>query len=188
MIVLRQFQAGRKFMTSGNPETKLSLIQKLIDFCTKVCRMPEFKHSVYLECERILTDRIAAAKQAVEAAQESANSDEKSSAGDKFETGRAMGQLDRDMFARQYAQAIEDMSSLQNIKNHDLKTVIGIGTLVKSERGLFYIAVGLGKVVVDHQAIIVISPAAPVAKEMMGKKVGDSYMINQTATIIEVIW
>ncbi len=99
-----------------------------------------------------------------------------------------MGQLDRDMFARQYAQAIEDMTSLQNIRNHDLKTFIGIGTLVKSEKGLFYIAVGLGKVVVDHQAVIVISQSAPVTREMMGKKVGESYMINQKITVIEAIW
>jgi hypothetical protein len=150
--------------------------------------MIEFKRRIYLVCERILTERITAAKQAMEAAQEAANSDEKSSAGDKFETGRAMGQLDRDMFARQYVKALEDQSTLLNIKNHEPKSLIGIGSLVKTDIGLFYIAMGLGKVIVDEKIVMVISPAAPVTKKMMGKKVGGSYKIHQATSVIEAIW
>jgi hypothetical protein len=39
----------------------------------------------------------------MESAQQSANSEEKSSAGDKYETSRAMGHLEKDMHARQLA-------------------------------------------------------------------------------------
>jgi hypothetical protein len=40
----------------------------------------------------VLTQRINTAQAAMDRAQEAANSEEKSSSGDKYETGRAMGQ------------------------------------------------------------------------------------------------
>lgn len=41
----------------------------------------------------------------MEGAQEAANSESKSSAGDKYETGRAMAQLERDRHAQLLAEA-----------------------------------------------------------------------------------
>ena len=41
-----------------------------------------------------LDEKIQVALQAMKAAQESANAETKSSAGDKYETGRAMGQIE----------------------------------------------------------------------------------------------
>ena len=43
----------------------------------------------------LIGQRMTTAKEAMQQAQESANSEEKSSAGDKYETGRAMGHLQR---------------------------------------------------------------------------------------------
>jgi transcription elongation GreA/GreB family factor len=92
------------------------------------------------------------------------------------------------MFARQYAQALEDKAGLMSIKTHEPKVAIGIGSLVESEKGLFYIAVGLGKVTLDNIVVTVISPGAPVTREMMGKKVGETYTINDSTTVVQSIW
>jgi hypothetical protein len=63
----------------------------------------------------LLTRRIVAAKEAMNQAQEAANSEEKSSAGDKYETGRAMGQLQKEMLGRQLAEYEKDVMALQSV-------------------------------------------------------------------------
>ena len=45
----------------------------------------------------MIKQRIAAATLAIENAQSAANAEEKSSAGDKYETSRAMSHLEKDM-------------------------------------------------------------------------------------------
>ncbi len=48
-------------------------------------------------------------------AQEAANSEGKSPAGDKYETGRAMGQLQKEMHGRQLAEYAKEVKALQSI-------------------------------------------------------------------------
>ncbi len=60
----------------------------------------QFKEKLKDEAISIVQNRINSAATAMANAQESANSNDKSSAGDKYETSRAMGQLDRDMNAK----------------------------------------------------------------------------------------
>ena len=58
------------------------------------------KPALHAACAAFLAERIAAATTAMQAAQESANSDTKSSAGDKYETGREMATAERDTTPR----------------------------------------------------------------------------------------
>lgn len=63
----------------------------------------------------LIGQRIATANEAMTRAQEAANSEEKSSAGDKYETGRAMGHLQKDMHARAMAQSVKELAALNAI-------------------------------------------------------------------------
>ena len=63
--------------------------------------MNQLKEQLWVQCQKIVEHRLATAQQAMDAAQQSANQEEKSSAGDKYETGRAMAQLERDKAATQ---------------------------------------------------------------------------------------
>ncbi|HMC85967.1 MAG TPA: hypothetical protein VKI61_10590 [Chitinophagaceae bacterium] len=60
-----------------------------------------FKNNLKQFCQLTIEQRIAAAKEIIQNVQEAANNEEKSSAGDKYETGRAMGHLQKDMHSRQ---------------------------------------------------------------------------------------
>src|ERR1700761_1589374 len=63
----------------------------------------------------LIGQRITNSNEAMTQAQEAANSEEKSSAGDKYETGRAMGHLQKDMHARQLAEALKEQAALHAI-------------------------------------------------------------------------
>ena len=81
---------------------------------------------------------MAVAGKAMEAAQESANDQSKSSAGDKYETSRSMGQLDRNMHARQYEQARQERTILERLQAANeagTQGRVALGSLVKNTAG-----------------------------------------------------
>src|ERR1700733_11093726 len=68
----------------------------------------------------LIGQRITASREAIDQAQEAANSEEKSSAGDKYETGRAMGHLQKDMHARQLAESVKELATLHAVQTEPL--------------------------------------------------------------------
>lgn len=136
------------------------------------------KASILAACKALLETRMGEAKVAMLAAQESANSNEKSSMGDKYETGRAMGQLDRDMHAKQLALLQDEYAKLLKVNISVQHKIAEIGALVQTENQQYWIAVSLGQVLVENKKIMVVSPQSPIAKFMLHKKKGDSFEVN----------
>ena len=122
-----------------------------------------------------LEERMQAAWGAMQAAQASANEESKSSAGDKYETARAMGQLDRDMYARQYEQARQERVLLERIDVQQVPQHVSLGALVHTTMGIFLIAVSLGSIKVTGQTVMVVSAQSPIGALLMGKVIGDSF-------------
>lgn len=136
------------------------------------------KEIIHQQCLQILQSRLDAAFNAMAEAQEAANGEDKSSAGDKFETSRAMGHMDRNMYAMQAAQAKEEYLRLLKMNSQSVLSEVMSGALVTTNTTTMYVAVGLGNIKVDDKLIMVISPSAPIAQQMMGKKKGDTFEVN----------
>ncbi len=146
------------------------------------------KKELKAECLRLLEERILTASEAMAAAQESANSEGKSSAGDKYETSRAMGQQDRDMNARQLEQARKDLAFVQSLDAGKKMQTAGLGALIYCREGIFFLVAGLGSVRIGNEQIHIISPAAPMASMLLNKNAGEKISFNgKTFEIIEVI-
>jgi transcription elongation GreA/GreB family factor len=136
------------------------------------------KEIIHQQCLQILQSRLDAAFNAMAEAQEAANGEDKSSAGDKFETSRAMGHIDRNMYAMQAVQAKEEYLRLLKMNSQSVLSEVMSGALVTTNTTTMYVAVGLGNIKVDDKLIMVISPSAPIAQQMMGKKKGDTFEVN----------
>lgn len=137
------------------------------------------KQSLYVRCRQYVQQRIDTARQAMESAQESANSESKSSAGDKYETGRAMAQLERDRYAQLLAEARKMEQELTRLNvDRDYDTVQP-GSLVITNRGAFFISISAGKLTADGTDCFAVSPASPVATALAGHKAGDSVPFNK---------
>ena len=63
------------------------------------------KHSLLHKCHEFVESRISNARNALDEAQQAANEETKSSAGDKYNTERAMMQIERDKHAAQLVEA-----------------------------------------------------------------------------------
>jgi hypothetical protein len=139
-----------------------------------------FKNKLKQFCHALIEQRIHAAKTAMANAQQSANSEEKSSAGDKYETGRAMGHLEKDMYSRQLAENIRELASLDAVNSNIIYDTATTGAFIQCAGVSFFIAAGLGKQLVDGETILFLSPHAPLAKMIVFKKAGDSFLFKGT--------
>lgn len=145
------------------------------------------KLALYHHCQSLVQQKINEADTAMRAAQAAANEETKSSAGDKYETGRAMMHLEKEKLARQQAEALKLKKVLDQINPEHSATTVALGSLVQTDIGRFFVAVGLGSVTLDGQPCFVISPVAPIGRAMQGKRAGEEFMFNrETVRIIDV--
>lgn len=152
-----------------------------------MANFPKLKQLLIAHCTTLLEQRILVAETAMKNAQESANSEDKSSAGDKYETSRAMGHLDRDMNAKQLLVAKKELAELLNI-NPETSCVTPIkGALVQTNLAYFFIAIGVGLVKINELTVGVISPISPIALQLKNKQQGDTIIVaGKQQTIIVV--
>ncbi|SFJ13516.1 Transcription elongation factor, GreA/GreB, C-term [Kaistella treverensis] len=114
------------------------------------------------------------------------NNETKSSMGDKYETSREMVQQEINNLQIQLNENVKARNSLQFINVNPHQNV-GVGSLVETDKGLFYIAVSLGEITLGKQKIFLISPESPLANALTGKKNGDEISLNGNTQIIKNI-
>lgn len=134
-----------------------------------------------------LDARMQAALEAMQSAQSSANEETKSSAGDKYETARAMAQIERDRHAQLYDQLRQERAVLERIDAEFNFQRVGLGALVKTSAGYFFISVSVGLVEIEGTKVIAVSPQSPLGASLMGKQRGDSFLFQQKKCIIEEV-
>jgi hypothetical protein len=149
--------------------------------------LAQLKPLVYTACKKVIEERLSTAQAAVNEAQASANQEEKSSAGDKYETGRAMAQLERDKAAMQVAEALKMKETFSRIDLSNNSSTIGFGSLVQTNQGYYYISIAAGKLIVNDIECLAISPASPIGKLMMGKKIAERVVFNQQSYLIKAV-
>ena len=150
--------------------------------------MQHIKQQLYQACQEYLQMRIDAAQQAIDAAQQSANDETKSSSGDKYETGRAMMQLEVEKHTSQLAASMKLRHTLNQIRIDHASATVQSGSLVVTDRDVFFMAISLGKVKVEDKSYFVISPASPLGQTLMDLKSGDRTIFKgQAYTIQEII-
>ena len=133
------------------------------------------KSEVLIYVKTYLDQRMQTSLDAMNAAQESANGESKSSAGDKYETSRAMGHLDRDMHARMYQQTREERKLIERIDESIIFKKGALGAFISTSMGDFFLSVSIGQVKIDEKSIMIISPQSPIGALLMGKMVGDNF-------------
>lgn len=147
-----------------------------------------WKQKLKEHCINIISQRVTVAKEAMASAQESANREEKSSAGDKHETARAMSQLERDMNARQLEEATRELELLQRVDVLQLYQMASLGSVVITEKGFYFIASGLGQVEFEGLRVFVVSQKAPVTLALMGKRENEVFSFNNLTQKIDMVF
>ena len=145
------------------------------------------KQQLLEQCNQIIQEKIEVLEKMMDDAQQSANNETKSSAGDKYETGRAMMQLEKEKHGGQLAEAIQLRNKLKLIKANQLSDQVVVGSVVETKLANYFIAISAGRIEVAGQKFFVISPQAPLAIELLRKQAGDIFTFNdQEMKILDV--
>ncbi|KUG06763.1 hypothetical protein [Solirubrum puertoriconensis] len=149
--------------------------------------MSDTKQQLYTACQTYVQQRIGTCQAAIHTAQESANSETKSSAGDKYETGRAMAQNERDRNAVQLHEAKKLLAELERIDPDKPCDAVRPGALVRTSLGQFYVGISAGKLAIDGAEYFAVSAAAPIAAALSGKRAGEEATFNGKKIRIEAV-
>jgi transcription elongation GreA/GreB family factor len=136
------------------------------------------KNQLYELCLKFIDQRIANATEALQQAQEASNDDIKSSAGDKFETGREMAQQDINRNKQLLADAQQQKSVLLSLADVAETEKVRAGSLVYTNNGNFYISISAGQLTLNNQPYFAVSAASPIGKLLIGKAKGEAFDFN----------
>lgn len=145
------------------------------------------KEDTFQFCKDFIDNRLNRLHKQIQEIQTALSSETKSSAGDKHETGRAMVQLEREKLGVQLAEAEKVAQLLSKIDIEKSQEKIGLGSLIKTNKLSYFIAISAGEYKGKYASVYCISAATPIAKLLMGKCVGDSITFNKVETMIKEI-
>jgi len=146
-----------------------------------------FKQTVYGGFVALLNEKIAALQNDLAELKASIENETKSSVGDKYETARAIMQTRQAQVNQQLTDAFTQKAILDSIDVQAKPIVVSKGSLVKTNRGYFFMSIALGKIELDGAQVFSLSPQSPLGGKLSGLAVGDEAAINNIKYVIEEI-
>ena len=103
----------------------------------------------------------------------------KSSAGDKHETSRAKIQTEIDNYSRQLELAINNLKIIEQIDSSKKYNIVAQGSLVTTDKGVFLIAIGIGKLEIQSNNYFIISLLSPIGSLMKGMSKNETFSFRK---------
>ncbi len=138
------------------------------------------KQQVYNKLQHLVADNIQSINEHLDGLNMSLKNETKSSAGDKYETGRAMLHQEIDKAKNQLSMWLEKRLLLSSIDLEKRNSSIQFGSMVETDKGYYFFSAGFGEVEVDEVKVIVLGCASPLGQQFLAKKVGDMVTFRQT--------
>ena len=118
---------------------------------------------------------------------ESRDMDLKSSVGDKHETSRAKIQNDLDHYYSQLMILESQINILNKINLSINYNKVAQGALIETNKGIFFISTGIGKMVIENKIIFAVSMISPIGMAMKDKRELQSFNFNNISYTINKI-
>ena len=148
----------------------------------------EFKSALIQLCMEKAQSKVDRLNGMLEDLQQDSLSETKRTAGDKHETGRAMLHLEREKLAGQQTAAVADLTGLKAIDFEKVSNNVQPGSLIETDRGLFLLAVSLGKIKLKDREVVVLSPASPLGRLFINEQQGSRISFRQLSYSILYIY
>ncbi|WP_421919275.1 hypothetical protein [Marinifilum sp.] len=117
--------------------------------------------------------RIQENNNSLESLKESMDSESKSTAGDKHETGRAMMHIEQEKLARQLANNQKIKSIVDRINPEVKSDTVELGALIITDKIRFFVLAGLGQLEMKRDQYLLVSFQSELVQEFKGKRKGD---------------
>ncbi|MBZ9731660.1 transcription elongation factor [Salegentibacter sp. JZCK2] len=149
--------------------------------------MNSIKEKLYKACEAYVEERIKRIEAAMAGLESDLENETKSSAGDKYETGREMINLEINKLSEQLQQFKNLRNTLSVAKRRTNNATAQLGTAVKTNMANYFIAIPANRIIVDGVVYFAIGANSPIAQLLLHKKAGEKITFNgKSAKILEV--
>lgn len=146
-----------------------------------------YKAQIINACKNLLASKIGEITMAIREAQEAANNEQKSTAGDKHEVGKSMSQLTVEMLGNQLKE-LEILSQHFEKLSGELHHTVSTGSVVKFNEQFVFVCKGIGKISVSGAPVITVSPEAPLFTQIKGKKEGETFLLNGKQVLLQLVF
>ena len=145
------------------------------------------KNTIYLQLLEMVDEKIEEAKIIIKSAKESRDQETKSSAGDKYEAGRAMVQMEIDKGEIQLNKAQTQKTQLLNIDIDQKHQRVAFGSMVVTNHGTYFMSIGIGRIIINDEEYYCLSLVSPIGKFLNEKSVGDKFKFQEKEFVIKDI-
>lgn len=145
------------------------------------------KNTLYNFCETFIKDRLVRIKKNIVSLEQDLYSETKSSAGDQYETGRTMIQLEREKLGDQLAEVELLRERFKKVPIVTNLERVGPGSVVYTTWHNYYLAISAGEIKVDGLSFYAIAPDTPIGKLLLGRSVGERIVFNSREFFIKEI-
>jgi len=138
----------------------------------------KIKQQLFDLCKDFVNKRLQTVEEIISSNQKALQSETKSSAGDKHETGRAMLQLEMEK-ASQQLEGISIMNQiLSKIDISKSSKIAHLGSVIITENATYFLSISDGQLSLDKKNYFAISVSSPIGKMLLGKKENEEVSFN----------
>lgn len=138
----------------------------------------KIKEALFRQCELFVKKRAETVQEIIASNQKALQSETKSSAGDKHETGRAMLQLEMEK-ASQQLEGIAIMNQILSKIAIDKSGEVGhLGSIIITDKANYFLSISAGQLVVEGKNYFAVSVSSPIGKLLLGKRKNEVVVFN----------
>jgi transcription elongation GreA/GreB family factor len=147
----------------------------------------KIKQQLHLKCQELLQNRLRVLEKSMNDIYNNLESETKSTAGDKHETGRAMLHLEREKLGHQLATINNQLQVFNKINLEAQISRVVLGSLVYTTQANYFISVSMGELKAGKIRAYAISAMSPVGQALMLKAVDETvFYNNQEIKILKI--
>jgi len=145
----------------------------------------KIKEALFNQCQSFVNKRLQTVEAVLSSNQKALQSETKSSAGDKHETGRAMLQLEMEKAGQQLSGIVQMKVVLSKIDISKTSKNACLGSVIITAKVSYFLSISAGQLVVADKSYFAISVSSPIGKLLLGKQ--EKEVISFNGKTIEII-
>lgn len=136
------------------------------------------KEALYNNCKEFVEKRLQNVEEVISSNQKALQTETKSSAGDKHETGRAMLQLEMEKAGQQLAGIRQMKEILAKIDISKTSKNAHLGSIVYTDKANYFLSISAGHLTIESTNYFAVSVSSPIGKLLLGKQKGEAISFN----------
>lgn len=153
-----------------------------------MAKMIKIKEELLKKCTEVVGIKYETVTKIMASNRKALESETKSSAGDKHETGRAMLQLEMEKASAQLDAINEMKITLDKIDISNNSSIARLGSVVFTSKGNYFLSIAAGKIETTGKEFYAVSLSSPIGTFLLGAKVGDSINFNDNQFKIDQLY